>query len=167
MMLRPSFWVGYPGTPASGSLIIPSVPCSRCYRRPSVSGRRAGRPRLIRGLPRIGLPNARYLVFLPTRLLGPSDAVPPLAAKGWEKAIDNRCEGHPRSRDSREESTQWTMSRAVAARFLTSAGMTASNAFDVIVVGAGHNAMIAASYLAREGRSVCLLDQNPTPGGWV
>ncbi len=45
--------------------------------------------------------------------------------------------------------------------------MTASTTFDVIFVGAGHNAMIAASYLVREGRSVCLLDQQPTPGGWV
>jgi phytoene dehydrogenase-like protein len=45
--------------------------------------------------------------------------------------------------------------------------MTASSTFDVIFVGAGHNALIAASYLAREGRSVCLLDQCPTPGGWV
>ncbi|MCW2654314.1 MAG: dependent oxidoreductase [Mycobacterium sp.] len=45
--------------------------------------------------------------------------------------------------------------------------MTASSTFDVIFVGAGHNALVAASYLAREGRSVCLLDQRPTPGGWV
>jgi phytoene dehydrogenase-like protein len=45
--------------------------------------------------------------------------------------------------------------------------MSASSTFDVIFVGAGHNALIAASYLAKEGRSVCLLDQGPTPGGWV
>src|SRR5262249_20339403 len=36
-----------------------------------------------------------------------------------------------------------------------------------IFIGAGHNALIAASYIAKEGRSVCLLDQRPTPGGWV
>ena len=45
--------------------------------------------------------------------------------------------------------------------------MTASSTFDVIFVGAGHNALIAASYLVKEGRSVCLLDLHPTPGGWV
>jgi phytoene dehydrogenase-like protein len=45
--------------------------------------------------------------------------------------------------------------------------MTTSTTFDVIFVGAGHNALVAASYLAKEGRSVCLLDQQPTPGGWV
>jgi phytoene dehydrogenase-like protein len=45
--------------------------------------------------------------------------------------------------------------------------MTATSTFDVIFVGAGHNALIAASYLVKEGRSVCLLDQHPTPGGWV
>ena len=45
--------------------------------------------------------------------------------------------------------------------------MTASSTFDVIFVGAGHNALIAASYLVKEGRSVCLLDQHSTPGGWV
>jgi len=45
--------------------------------------------------------------------------------------------------------------------------MSASSTFDVIFVGAGHNALIAASYLVKEGRSVCLLDLHPTPGGWV
>jgi phytoene dehydrogenase-like protein len=45
--------------------------------------------------------------------------------------------------------------------------MTASSTFDVIFVGAGHNALIAASYLVKDGRSVCLLDQHATPGGWV
>ena len=38
---------------------------------------------------------------------------------------------------------------------------------DVVFVGAGHNALVAAAYLAAEGRSVCLLEQMPQPGGWV
>jgi phytoene dehydrogenase-like protein len=42
-----------------------------------------------------------------------------------------------------------------------------TNAFDYVFVGAGHNALIAASYLVKEGHSVCLLDQRPAPGGWV
>jgi len=42
-----------------------------------------------------------------------------------------------------------------------------SNSFDVIFVGAGHNALVAATYLAKEGRSVCLLDRAAAPGGFV
>jgi phytoene dehydrogenase-like protein len=38
---------------------------------------------------------------------------------------------------------------------------------DVVIVGAGHNALIAAAYLLDAGRSVCLLDQMAEPGGWV
>src|SRR5262249_758520 len=44
---------------------------------------------------------------------------------------------------------------------------TMSNSFDVIFVGAGHNALVAAGYLAKEGRSVCLLDRGAAPGGFV
>jgi phytoene dehydrogenase-like protein len=45
--------------------------------------------------------------------------------------------------------------------------MKDAKAFDVVFVGAGHNALVAASYLAKEGRSVCLLDKHTHPGGWV
>jgi phytoene dehydrogenase-like protein len=38
---------------------------------------------------------------------------------------------------------------------------------DVVFVGAGHNALVAAVYLLAAGRSVCLLDQMTQPGGWV
>jgi phytoene dehydrogenase-like protein len=38
---------------------------------------------------------------------------------------------------------------------------------DVVFVGAGHNALVAASLLLGAGRSVCLLDQMAEPGGWV
>jgi hypothetical protein len=41
--------------------------------------------------------------------------------------------------------------------------MTASAAFDVIFVGAGHNALIPARYQAENNGSVCLLDQRPIP----
>ncbi|MCE7003433.1 NAD(P)/FAD-dependent oxidoreductase [Kibdelosporangium philippinense] len=39
--------------------------------------------------------------------------------------------------------------------------------FDVVFVGAGHNALVAAAYLAKAGRSVCLLEQADVPGGFV
>jgi len=42
-----------------------------------------------------------------------------------------------------------------------------SNSVDVVFVGAGHNALVAATYLAMEGRSVCLLDRGEVPGGFI
>jgi phytoene dehydrogenase-like protein len=38
---------------------------------------------------------------------------------------------------------------------------------DVVFVGAGHNALVAAAYLLEAGRSVVLLEQMAKPGGWV
>jgi phytoene dehydrogenase-like protein len=38
---------------------------------------------------------------------------------------------------------------------------------DVVFVGAGHNALVAAAYLLEAGRSVVLLEQMDRPGGWV
>lgn len=37
--------------------------------------------------------------------------------------------------------------------------------YDVVVVGAGHNSLIAAAYLARCGLSVLVLERNSNPGG--
>ncbi|MFJ4467168.1 phytoene desaturase family protein [Streptomyces sp. NPDC089424] len=39
--------------------------------------------------------------------------------------------------------------------------------FDVIFVGAGHNALVAAVHLAKAGRSVALLERAAVPGGFV
>jgi phytoene dehydrogenase-like protein len=41
------------------------------------------------------------------------------------------------------------------------------NAFDAVVVGSGHNGLVAAAYLARAGWSVCVLERNDVPGGCV
>src|SRR3954452_18118592 len=38
---------------------------------------------------------------------------------------------------------------------------------DVVIVGSGHNALIAAAYLARAGWSVLVLEKNDRPGGLV
>jgi len=37
--------------------------------------------------------------------------------------------------------------------------------YDAVVVGGGHNGLVAASYLARAGQSVLLLERNPDLGG--
>jgi phytoene dehydrogenase-like protein len=36
---------------------------------------------------------------------------------------------------------------------------------DVVIAGGGHNALVAAAYLARAGRSVLVLERRPEPGG--
>ena len=36
---------------------------------------------------------------------------------------------------------------------------------DIIIVGAGHNGLVAGAYLARAGRKVLVLERNATPGG--
>src|SRR3954453_9226794 len=38
---------------------------------------------------------------------------------------------------------------------------------DIVVIGSGHNALIAAAYLARAGRGVLVLERNDRPGGLV
>lgn len=37
--------------------------------------------------------------------------------------------------------------------------------FDCIVIGGGHNGLIAAAYLARQGKQVCVLERRPILGG--
>ncbi|SNS45080.1 Phytoene dehydrogenase-related protein [Streptosporangium subroseum] len=50
----------------------------------------------------------------------------------------------------------------------SSTGASSSQrSFDVVFVGAGHNALVAAAYLARAGRSVALLERATEPGGFV
>ena len=40
-----------------------------------------------------------------------------------------------------------------------------SNQYDAIVIGAGHNGLIAAAYLARAGKNVCVLERREVVGG--
>ena len=43
--------------------------------------------------------------------------------------------------------------------------MSPQNDYDVIVVGAGHNGLIVAGYLAKAGLNVCVLEKNNFIGG--
>jgi phytoene dehydrogenase-like protein len=40
-----------------------------------------------------------------------------------------------------------------------------SKKYDVVIVGGGHNGLVAATYLARAGKSVVILEANPELGG--
>jgi len=42
-----------------------------------------------------------------------------------------------------------------------------SNTYDIVAMGAGHNGLTAAAYLAKAGKKVLLLERNPYPGGGV
>ena len=63
----------------------------------------------------------------------------------------------------------WQMGRAATASGLTSneteRGASMPNQYDVIVIGGGHNGLIAAAYLARAGRRVCVLERRHVLGG--
>ncbi|MET9803175.1 NAD(P)/FAD-dependent oxidoreductase [Streptomyces sp. NPDC006368] len=43
--------------------------------------------------------------------------------------------------------------------------MTAPRSYDAVIVGGGHNGLVAAAYLARAGRTVLLLERLPATGG--
>ncbi len=42
-----------------------------------------------------------------------------------------------------------------------------TNTFDVLAMGAGHNGLVAAAYLAKAGKKVLVLERKPWPGGGV
>jgi len=42
-----------------------------------------------------------------------------------------------------------------------------TNNYDIIVIGAGHNGLVAAAYLARRGKKVLVLERRPIVGGSV
>ena len=44
-------------------------------------------------------------------------------------------------------------------------GRAMKSAYDVVILGAGHNGLVAAAYLARAGLSVLLLEKNDYIGG--
>src|SRR5204863_9478558 len=45
------------------------------------------------------------------------------------------------------------------------AAAAASRAFDVVIIGGGHNGLVCAAYLAAGGLSVCVLERRAVVGG--
>ncbi|HAX68445.1 MAG TPA: amine oxidase, partial [Anaerolineae bacterium] len=43
--------------------------------------------------------------------------------------------------------------------------MTSSNTYDAIIIGGGHNGLVAGAYLARAGKKVVVLERRPIVGG--
>ena len=43
--------------------------------------------------------------------------------------------------------------------------MTSSNTYDAIIIGGGHNGLVAAAYLRRAGKKVVVLEHRPIVGG--
>ncbi len=39
--------------------------------------------------------------------------------------------------------------------------------YDILAMGAGHNGLVAAAYLAKAGKKVLVLERKPWPGGGV
>ena len=52
-----------------------------------------------------------------------------------------------------------------AASSLAASARPAHRSYDVIIIGGGHNALVASAYLARAGRRVCVLERRPLLGG--
>ena len=40
-----------------------------------------------------------------------------------------------------------------------------ANSYDAIIIGAGHNGLVTAAYLARAGKRVCVLERRDLVGG--
>ena len=43
--------------------------------------------------------------------------------------------------------------------------MSIANKYDAIIIGGGHNGLVCAGYLAREGKRVCVLERRHVLGG--
>ena len=42
-----------------------------------------------------------------------------------------------------------------------------TNSYDTIIIGAGHNGLVAAAYLAKQGKKVLVLERRAIVGGSV
>src|SRR5437667_5929541 len=59
----------------------------------------------------------------------------------------------------------WTLGRLEPISITSMSTSTIRSKYDVAILGAGHNGLVAASYLGRAGLSVILLEKNDYIGG--
>src|ERR1700704_4636320 len=100
---------------------------------------------------RAGLARAVVRVRCPRRLVPQRHAA---GVRGGDR---------PHARLSRQHAPRACLSSSEHRRSGMSRG--AANRYDAIVVGAGHNGLVAACYLARAGLKVQVLERNPYIGG--
>ncbi len=100
--------------------------------------------------------------------LGPALLSPPRAGLGEIPHADQKSlhvrRLHPSGR-RRDGGVGAARSAGNSQRHETEVDLTAVATYDAIIVGAGHNGLVTAAYLAKAGKKVLVLERRPIVGG--